>query len=67
MFKIENSITSSNKRLAEAFARRGVVDYCNAVAHGRRTVRTQVFVMASGEVTRADSRVIAEVAKEVHG
>jgi len=67
MFKIENSINAGNKKLVEAFAKRGIVDYCNAVEHGRRTVRTQVFVMATGEVVKADSRVISEVAREVHG
>jgi|WetSurMetagenome_2_1015567.scaffolds.fasta_scaffold734035_1 hypothetical protein len=67
MFKIENSINEGNKKMQEAFAKRGIADYCNAVEHGRRTVRTQVFVMASGEVVKADSRVISEVASEVHG
>lgn len=67
MFKIENSINAGNKKLMEAFAKRGIADYCNAVEHGRRTVRTQVFVMVSGEVVKADSRVIADVAREIHG
>ena len=67
MYKIENSINSGNKKLMEAFAKRGIVDYCNAVEHGRRTVRTQVFVMANGDVVKADSRVVSEVAIEAHG
>lgn len=67
MFKIENSIIAGNKKMMEAFAKRGIVDCCNAIEHGRRTVRTQVFVMANGEVVKEDSRIIAEVAREVHG
>lgn len=67
MFKIENSINKGCKKMQEAFAKRGIADYCNAVEHGRRTVRTQVFIMFSGEVIKADSRIISDIAREVHG
>lgn len=66
MYRIVSSVINSHPALVEAFAERGILDVCNAYEGRARTRMTQVFVLTDGRVVKADSRVIAEVARSTH-
>lgn len=42
---------------------RGYIDHGTVVPMGRRSVRVEVLVLANGSFVKADSRVVAEVAR----
>lgn len=58
-YRIVNSINEGRPDMRAAFAKFGIADYCNALPPRSRKRCVQVFVMNTGEVVLADSRVVA--------
>ena len=65
-YRITSSINDGWPEIQAAFAKRGIVDYCNALPPRARKRHVQVFVYADGSVGLADSRIVRDVAREIN-
>lgn len=61
----DSAIPADAAALRAAFACRGIADHVNALPPRSRTQLVQLFVMADGSAVLEDSRIVADVAREV--